>query len=143
MMVAAASADLFDLLSQGMGLTLHWYPENVSVSRLAATLAGMANSEGGTVLLGITPRSGRIQGVSDPDAITDLVFQAALLCSPPLVLPVPRVENVSGSRVVKVIVPPGLPHVYSAQGRYLGRNGRYTSPLTARRLRLLKYSKDM
>lgn len=129
--------DLLDLLDQGMGPTLHWYPESVSVSRLAATLVGMANSEGGIVLLGIAPRSGHIQGVSDPEAATDRVFQAALLCDPPLVLPVPRVETVGSDQVVRVIVPPGLPHVYSTGSRYLGRSGSQTNPLTARRLRQL------
>jgi len=129
--------DLLDLLDQGMGPSLHWYPESVPVSRLAATFVGMANSEGGTVLLGIAPRSGRIQGVSDLEAVIDRVFQAALLCEPPLVLPIPRVETVGFDRVVRVIVPPGLPNVYSTGGRYLGRSRRQTNPLTARRLRQL------
>ena len=85
-----------------MGPTLHWYPEKVSVSQFAETLIGMANAEGGTVLLGITPRSGQIQGVADVDAAIDRVFQAALLAEPPLVLPVPQVEKLDGKQVLRI-----------------------------------------
>jgi ATP-dependent DNA helicase RecG len=66
-----------------------------------------------------------------------MVFQAALLVDPPLVLPVPRVVSVDQARVLWVSVPPGLPHLYSLEGRYLGREGTQTNPLPARRLRQL------
>jgi ATP-dependent DNA helicase RecG len=127
-------------LSQGMGQDLHWFPEDVSVSRLAATLVGMANTNGGTVLLGIAPRSAQIQGVSEPEKVIDRIFQAALLCDPPLVLPVPARYVVGSAPPVKVLsitVPNGLPHVYSLDGSYLGREGRQTNPMPARRLRQL------
>lgn len=132
-----SSADLYATLAAGMGPTLHWFPEDVAVSRLAAVLAGMANTAGGSVLIGITPRSGQVQGVSDPAEVMDRVFQAALLTDPPLVLPVPRVQRSERGPVVWVSVPAGLPHVYSLEGRYLGREGAQTNPLLARRLRQL------
>lgn len=120
-----------------MGPRLHWFPEDVTVSRLAAVMVGMANSAGGKVLIGITPRSGYIQGVRDPERMLDLVFQAALLSDPPLVLPVPRVLPAGAVSIVEINIPPGLPHVYSLEGRYLQREGRQTSPLPARKLRQL------
>ena len=127
-------------LSQGIGQDLHWFPEDVPLSRLAATLVGMANANGGTVLLGIAPRSAQILGISEPEMVVDRVFQAALLCDPPLVLPVPVQYVVGGTPPVKVIsitVPAGLPHIYSLEGSYLGREGRQTNPIPARRLRQL------
>jgi ATP-dependent DNA helicase RecG len=39
--------------------------------------------------------------------------------------------------VLVISVPPGLPHVYSLEGRFLGREGSQTNPLPARRLRQL------
>ena len=120
-----------------MGLRLHWFPGDVQATRLAAVLAGMANTDGGVVLLGITPRSGQVQGVSSREEALDCVFQAALLVDPPLVLPIPRVETAGQAQVVRVTVPQGLPHVYSLEGRYLGREGAQTNPLPARRLRQL------
>ncbi len=131
------SPNIPQLIEEGMNAGLHWFPEDVAISRLAATLAAMANTSGGTVLVGVSPRAGRIQGVRDPEEMIDRIFQAALLSDPPLVLPVPRSETVEGVQVLRVTVPPGLPHVYSLEGRYLGRSGKRESPLPARQLRAL------
>lgn len=146
------SAEIQALLSQGMGPNLHWFPADAPVSRLAAVMAGMANCDGGVVLLGIAPRSAQILGVNDPESALDLIFQAALLVDPSLVLPMPQVvqacsaRSISGSAgstldvlrtVVMATIPGGLPNVYSLDGRYLGREGAQTNPLPARRLRQL------
>jgi ATP-dependent DNA helicase RecG len=130
-------SQLTDYLAQGMGQGLHWFPEDVPLSQLAATLVGMANANGGTVLLGIAPRSTQVQGVSDPEKVIDRIFQAALLSDPPLVLPVPLQYSVGGKpplKVLSITIPRGLPHVYSLDGSYLGREGRQTNPISARRL---------
>jgi ATP-dependent DNA helicase RecG len=131
--------DINGMLAQGMGHELHWFPEDVPVTRLAAALVGMANCTGGTVLIGISPRSAQVQGVTDPDETIDRVFQAAILSDPPLVLPVPCRHKVGPDQVVvlSVSVPRGLPNVYSLDGRFLGREGRQTNPLGARKLREL------
>jgi ATP-dependent DNA helicase RecG len=76
-------------------------------------------------------------GVADPDEAVDRVFQACILADPPLVLPIPQVEQVDQARVLVVTVPPGLPNVYSLEGRYLGREGTQSNPLPPRRLRQL------
>jgi ATP-dependent DNA helicase RecG len=133
------STDIFYLVARGMGPDLHWFPEDVPVSRLASALVGMANTQGGTILLGVSPRSGHVYGVSDPAEVIDRIFQAALLADPPLVLPVPRMVHVGQDcvTVVSCTIPAGLPNVYSLEGRYFGREGRQTNPLSARRLREL------
>ncbi|MFQ5616024.1 MAG: helix-turn-helix domain-containing protein, partial [Anaerolineales bacterium] len=129
--------DIPTLLAQGMGEGLHWFPEKVSSTRLAETMVGMANAEGGIILLGVAPRAGRVQGVENIAALLDRIFQAALLTDPPLVLPMPEVYTTGRAQVAQLTVPPGLPHVYSLNGRYLGRDGCHTSPLPARKLRQL------
>ncbi len=125
------------LLAQGMGATLHWFPADVPVSRLAATLVGMANTRGGTVLIGVAPRSAQIQGVQDGDEVVDRLFQAALLPDPPLVLPLPLLTTIGHAQLLWISIPAGLPCVYNLEGRYLGREGSQTNPLPARRLRQL------
>jgi ATP-dependent DNA helicase RecG len=120
-----------------MGTTTHWFPEDVSIASLAATLVGMANTGGGTVLLGVAPRSNRVQGIKNREVTVDNIFQAALLADPPLVLPMPREEMIGSDQVLRVIVPEGLPHVYSLEGRYLGRSGCHTHPLSPMKLREL------
>lgn len=129
--------DVKTLIARGMGVQLHWFPEDISPERLATVLVGMANTDGGIVLVGVSPRAGQVHGVHHPETIQDCVFQAALLVDPPLVLPMPDIENVGGMQVVRVVVPWGLPNVYSLDGRYFGREGAQTNPMPARRLRQL------
>jgi ATP-dependent DNA helicase RecG len=129
--------DIQALITQGMGATLHWFPEDVQISRLAAVLVGMANTSGGIILLGIAPRSGQVQGLKNPDEAIERIFQAALLSDPPLILPVPRLYAQHQARLLVITIPAGLPHVYCLDGRFLGREGIQTNPLPARRLRQL------
>lgn len=133
--------EITELISQGKGPSLHWFSEDVALSSLAETLVGMANSQGGTILLGISPQSAEITGVSNPQAVQDRVLQAAMLAEPTLVLPLPRTyqlgDNGQTCSVLWVTVPAGLPHVYLLDGRYLGREGSQTFPLSARKLRQL------
>ena len=143
--------DVNRVLSQSMGPNLHWFPRDISPARLAAVLVGMANTAGGIVLIGVAPRSAHIQGIGDLSETLDRVFQAALMADPPLVLPLPQVigqasnlplfapttETVAPPRVLMITVPPGLPHLYNLDGRYLWREGTQTNPIPARQLRQL------
>lgn len=129
--------NVHDLLAQGMGPDLHWFPESVGLTDLAETLSAMANLRGGKVILGVAPRSGNVQGIRNVEYVTDLVFQAALLLDPVLVLPVPVVQQFSGKQVLMIRVPDGLPNVYQLQGRYLTRDSHRSVPLPARQLREL------
>ncbi|HUF39438.1 MAG TPA: ATP-binding protein [Anaerolineales bacterium] len=124
-----------ELLSSGPGPELQWFPEDVELGRLAETFAGMANTNGGTVLIGVAPRSGRVIGLGEPEKMMDRVFQAALLADPPLVLPLPILETHGGERLLRVVIPDGLPHVYTIGGRYLGREGRHNTPISPGSLR--------
>jgi ATP-dependent DNA helicase RecG len=134
------STEILTLLSRGMGPTLHWFPEDVPLSYLAMTLVGMANSEGGMVILGVSPRAGELVGINNPEAGFEHVFQAAILADPTLVLPIPRQVTAQRTGMAKpvnlilVSIPAGLPHVYCLDGRYLGRTGAQTNPLSAREL---------
>jgi ATP-dependent DNA helicase RecG len=137
------STDIPALVSQGMGASLHWFPEDVPLSRLASTLVGLANADGGTVLLGVSPRVGELLGVKDVDATLELIYQAALLSNPTLVLPIPQQIAVQKPgrpdliQILSITVPSGLPYVYSLDGRYFGRDGAQTGPLPPRRLHKL------
>ncbi len=129
-------AHLLAQIAQGMGQRLHWFPDDVAPTTLAETMVGMANTQGGAILLGIT-RTGRVQGVSNAPALFDRIFQAALLSDPPLVLPMPALETSGRAQVMAITVPRGLPNVYSVNGHYLGRTGRQTTSIPAPQLRAL------
>jgi ATP-dependent DNA helicase RecG len=129
--------ELYYIIAQGKGPDLQWFQEGVSLSHLAATFVAMANTSGGTVLLGVAPRSGQIQGIGNLHNTHDRIFQAALLADPPLVLPLPVLQNIDEAQVLWITVPAGLPYVYSMEGRYLWREGSWNTPIPARRLRQL------
>lgn len=132
-----SSKEILDLLNQGMGQKLHWYPEDVPLSKLAGTLVSMANTAGGTVLLGLTPRSGQVHGINNPGEALDRVFQAALVADPPLILPFPQLHTVEGGQLLEITIPSGLPNVYNLESRYLWRKGSKDEPIPAPRLRQL------
>ena len=99
-------------------------------TRLAETLMALANADGGALVISLATQS-------DPDSLFGQALQAALSIDPPLIIPLPKVEDGSGSRVVSITVPPGLPHIYSLKGRYLIRDGARNRPLSPTQLRRL------
>jgi ATP-dependent DNA helicase RecG len=124
-------------LEQGKGQQIDFKSERTAVSRLAESLAAMANTSGGTVLMGVGPKSGRVLGVKDAEAARDKALEAAFLCDPPLIIPLPEIVTVDGEDVLVITVPAGLPRVYSLRGKYLNRVGAQNKPLAAKDLRRL------
>jgi ATP-dependent DNA helicase RecG len=124
-----------DIAQQGEQLAFH--RDTTAPAKLAETLVAFANAGGGTLLIGVNPRSGKPQGLADPDAALDRSLEAALSTDPPLIIPMPRITEVEGCPVLVVTVPPGLPHVYSFRGKYLVRDGVRNRPLEPRQLRRL------
>lgn len=141
------STEIITLLSGGMGPRLHWFPEDVSLSALATTLVGMANSDGGTVIIGVSPRAGELVGIKNPEATFEHVFQASFLIDPTLVLPLPFLVEAQKTgmeepvNLIQIDIPAGLPYVYCLDGRYLGREGTQTNPLSARQLYKLLHTR--
>jgi ATP-dependent DNA helicase RecG len=111
--------------------------ETASTAKLAEALVALANADGGRLVIGVDARSGAPRGLADPDAALDRALEAALSADPPLIIPLPRIEERDGKPVLVVAVPPGMPHVYSYKGKYLVRSGTSTRPLAPRHLRRL------
>jgi len=91
---------------------------------------------GGTVILGMGAH-GQPEGVTEAVPVLDRVLQAALSLTPALIIPLPRVGEIGGRRVVMAHVPAGMSHVYSLDGRYLTRESGHNVPLTPAALRRL------
>jgi ATP-dependent DNA helicase RecG len=117
--------------------TVAFAPGNATVARLAATLVAFANAGGGTLLIGLDPRSGKPPGLQDTEAAADRALKAALSTDPPLIIPLPEIAEPEEHPVLVVTVPSGLPHVYSYRGKYLIRDGTRNRPLHPRQLRRL------
>jgi len=125
------------ICKRGKGQETDFKPESTTPARLAESLVALANSTGGTVLLGVSTKDAKPTGLKDPEAARDKALKAALLADPPLIIPLPESVNLDGAEILVITVPPGLPHVYSLKGRYLMREGPRGRPMTSRQVRQL------
>ena len=128
--------DIAGLISAGPDERVAFAPASAGPARLAETLAALANTHGGVLLVGINT-AGRPTGIADAGETRAVLQTAGLLASPPLILPLPQTIAVDGKTVCSVEVPPGLPHVYSMDGRYLTRTGAQNRLLSAGELSAL------
>ncbi len=130
--------ELERLLAAGEGPRVAFARERARPEELAETLAAFANGRGGTLLLGVSGRArGRVEGIGDLAAARDLVLEAALSCTPPLILPLPRPVTCEQATLLIVSVPAGLSQVYAVRGKYLRREGSTNQPLPPEALRRL------
>lgn len=129
--------DLWRLVKNGRNEQLDWLAESAPISALATNLAAMANTHGGTLIVGIVGPAATLIGVRDIENVIDRMIQAALSIEPPLIIPMPRTIRINDRPLVVAHIPPGMPHVYSLDGRYLCRQGAENVPLNPRDLRRL------
>ncbi len=128
---------LSELLAQPEGKHLAFMRGKCKPDELAQTLVALANAQGGTVVIGAGGRGKKLEGVGDVAAAREAVLDAALACTPPLVLPLPEVAREGDAAVLLLNVPAGLPHVYSLHGKYLRREGPNDEPIPPNALRRL------
>ena len=124
------------LINKGRSTSVAWIEEDSDKTTLALFLNAMANSEGGTLIIGVDD-SAQITGVGKEIEITDRVLEAALLLDPPLILPLPQSITLDEKQVIVAQVPHGMPRVYAFEGRYLCRKGTDNTPLNPRELHRL------
>lgn len=130
--------ELQSLLAGGEGPQLAFARERARLDELAETLVAFANGHGGTLVLGVAGRARpRVEGLADPAAARDLLLEAALACTPPLVLPLPREVRLDEAPALVLSVPAGLSQVYALHGKYLRREGATNQPLAPDALRRL------
>lgn len=132
---------LHNLLTDGPGERVAYAPGSVTPPRLAETLVALANTHGGVVVLGIGP-NGKVQGTPDPENALATIRAAGLLSTPPLILPRPHSITLDDKTVCIAEVPPGLPHAYSINGRYLSRAGAQNRLLSSAELTGLLLARD-
>ncbi|MBE2268432.1 MAG: putative DNA binding domain-containing protein [Anaerolinea sp.] len=128
--------DLAHIIKGGRSERLDWMVEGAAVETLAASLTALANTHGGMLILGVGLNNAVI-GVRDAAAAIDRVLQAALTIDPALIIPVPETITLGGKTLILTHIPPGMPHVYALDGRYLVRQGAENTPLKPRDLRRL------
>jgi len=60
--------EILALLQQGKGQRSDFFAEWTSANKLAESLMALANASGGTVLVGVDPKTGNVQGLKDAEA---------------------------------------------------------------------------
>ena len=103
---------------------------------MAERICGMANAQGGIVIIGVEDAEHKVVGVPDERmAMTkDVVLRAVRqIMKPPLVLdpPEPEIYQIDGKQLVVVTVPPNNGSVYQSGGVFWIRRGTHTVPLGA------------
>lgn len=132
-----STSALPSLFSQPAGQHLVYVRGTIQLEDLAEMLASMANASGGMVVIGINPRTQKAEGVIDVEQANRLALDAAALCSPTLVIPMPLLIEHQKVMVVVINIPRGLPNVYAVNGRYLQRRETTDIPLEPDALRSL------
>lgn len=129
------TADLHQIYTQGESETLAFELESAAALKLAETFSALANTQGGSVLIGIDAAGNVIKGVRDLDTAREKALAAGLRCEPPLVLPRPTTVMLEGKPLLYVTIPSGLPHAYALRGKYMARDGKKNRALGPRQLR--------
>ena len=133
----AKSEDLAELLTQPEGQRVAFVRRAFRIDELAETLAALANAHGGAIIVGVSGRGKKIEGVADVESARLAALDAVLACTPPLVLPLPAAAPYGDTALLLLEVPAGLPHVYSVHGKYLRRAGATNQPIPPDALRKL------
>ena len=94
-----SSEDLWQIVKSGRSERLDWLSENAPLDTMATILTAMANSHGGTLVLGIIGPTATVVGVRDAGNAIDRVIQAALSVEPPLIIPMPRAVPLKDKQV--------------------------------------------
>src|SRR5215210_7194116 len=82
-----------DLLARPEDQRLAFVRRAFRPDELAETLAALANAQGGVIVVGVGGRGKKIEGIADQEAARLAALDAALACTPPLVLPLPEIVS--------------------------------------------------
>src|SRR2546429_6995639 len=134
-MAKHAEAELRKLIRGGETNTVELKVAAPRATEMAERLCGMANAQGGVVIIGVKDSLHEIVGVADNrvgetlDVISRAVRQ---MIKPELVLdpPEPEIYTVSGKKLVVATVKPSHGPVYQAHGIYWVRRGTHTVSLS-------------
>lgn len=132
-MAKLSEIELMQLIKGGETNTVEFKVAASRANEMAERLCGMANAQGGIVIIGIKDASHEIVGVPDNriSETLDVISRAARqMIKPELVLDPPEIYVNSGKKLVVVTVKQSYGPVYQAHGIYWVRRGTHTVSLS-------------
>src|SRR6266705_2360882 len=143
-MVQLSEKELKKLIQGGETNTVELKVAAPRATEMAERLCGMANAQGGMVIIGVKDALHEIVGVPDHriGETLDVILRAVRqMIKPELVLdpPEPEIYTVSGKKLVVATVKPSHGPVYQAHGIYWVRRGTHTVSLSWSELLLIRY----
>ncbi len=130
---------LTDLISRKPGPLVEYLSEP-DVDPMAETLVAFANTDGGTLVVGVDAK-GRPTGTTYPDELEGALFAAVARCRPPIQTDWQQEETAAG--IVILIRVPRSPELHSLDdGRVLVRAGMANRPLSGDQIRHLATTKS-
>jgi ATP-dependent DNA helicase RecG len=128
-----------DLKKRGPGPLIEYLSEP-DVEAIAETLAAFANTDGGTIVVGVDAK-GRPTGTAYPDDLEDALLAAIAQCRPAVQTDWQQEETSAG--IVVMIRVPRSPELHSLDdGRVLIRAGMHNRPLSGGQIRQLAATKS-
>lgn len=127
-------------LHRGSGQLLAVLPEP-DVETLAETIVAFANTDGGTIVLGVDEKTGRSTGDLYPEDVDGLLQEALRRCRPPVELEC-RQEEIAGGFAFFIRVPRTAELHSLIDGRVLVRRQSENRPLTGEEIRHLAATKS-
>jgi ATP-dependent DNA helicase RecG len=125
---------LSDLTKKGQGSLVEYMPEP-DVDAIAETLVAFANSDGGTIVVGVDTR-GEPTGTTYPDELEEALLATTSRCRPPVQSDWQQEETEAG--IVVLIRVSRSPELHSLDdGRVLVRAGAHNRPLSGGQIRQL------
>ncbi len=133
-MVKLSEMELKRLIKGGETNTVELKVAAPRATEMAERLCGMANAQGGIIIIGVKDATHEIVGIPDQriGETLDVILRAVRqMIKPDLVLdpPEPEIYTVSGKKLVVATVKPSHGPVYQAHGIYWVRRGTHTVSL--------------
>jgi predicted HTH transcriptional regulator len=132
-------AALRRLIKGGETTTVEFKVATPRPVEMAERLCGMANAQGGVIIIGVEDMEHKVVGVPDERmAMTkDVILRATRqIIKPALVLnpPEPEIYQIDGKQLVVATVPPNNGSVYQSGGIFWVRRGTHTVPVESRKV---------
>lgn len=130
------AAELRKLIARGESNTVELKVAPPRPTELAERLCGLANANGGHLIIGVEDATLTIVGMADPQQALDVLLRATRMIHPLLVLDPPEPEKyvVDGKQLVVATVPPNRGPIYQSSGVCWVRRGTHTVPLSVQEM---------